>query len=126
LNNFCVLGSQTSEIIRDAFGSKTSAIKSNDDSAFPTCAHGRRTNPIRKIESRRGEKGQGSISEWDLSVFDLKFRIPSEPKGPSANSSHSVTPESLRAKQNQDEKIVKRYLGENFNSNRNIFYLVLY
>jgi hypothetical protein len=72
------------------------------------------------------EKGQGSISEWDLSG-DLKFRIPSEPKGPSANSFHSVAPESLRAKQNQDEKIAERKISRReFHSNRDIFYLVYY
>ena len=62
---------------------KTSTIKPNDDSAFLTPVHDRKTNPIRKIESRQGGKGQGSISDWDPSS-DLKFRIPSEPESLSA------------------------------------------
>lgn len=61
------------------FVAKTSAIKPNDDSAFPTRSHDHRTNPIREPESRREGKGQGSISDLNPSG-DLKFRIPSEPE----------------------------------------------
>lgn len=67
-------------------------------------SHDPRANPIRKIESRQGGKGQGSISDWDPSG-DLKFRIPSESESPSATSFHTVVaPESFRAERNQDEK----------------------
>lgn len=60
-------------------------------------SHDRRTNPIREIESRREEKGQGSISDLDPSG-NLKFRIPSEPE----SSFHSVASESFRAEQNRE------------------------
>lgn len=70
---------------------------------FNALSHERKTNPIGEIESRRGGKGQGSISDLDP-TGDLKFRIPSELEGSFRSVASS---ESFRAGQNREEKMVE-------------------